>query len=308
MDYLLNSSMEVLSDTYRPKDTDVIISLVSTEEWQQRYASLPYYHILARNMINHNIRYCKAEMFKDCILGTLLIPDKESISETVLSISFYMNKNLLVLVDDSRHIQSILTLLKDGELLNCKTIAEFLCQLIGTLTLEDSLFLQELEQKMGNLEEAILNRTMADSSAQLVHIRKRLLILHSYYQQLVDFCEDLEENSNHFFQAEECQIFSLYASRIQRLYDHSQMLREYALQIREMEQSQIDARQNRTMRILTVVTTIFFPLSLITGWYGMNFTHMPELDAPNAYGILIIICSLIVLIEIWIFHKNDWFS
>lgn len=84
--------------------------------------------------------------------------------------------------------------------------------------------------------------------------------------------------------------------------------REYALQIREMEQSQIDARQNRTMRILTVVTTIFFPLSLITGWYGMNFSHMPELSAPHAYGILIVICAVIVLIEIWFFHKNNWFS
>lgn len=92
MDYLLNSSMEMLDEYYQPKDTDVVISLVSTEECEQRYHSLPYYHILARNMQNHNIRYCKAEMFKDCILGTLLIPDKRSIEETVLSISFYMNK------------------------------------------------------------------------------------------------------------------------------------------------------------------------------------------------------------------------
>ena len=99
-----------------------------------------------------------------------------------------MNKNLLVLVDDSKHIQAILTILEEGELLNCKTIAEFLCQLIGTLTLEDALFLQELEQHMSDLEEKIIKHTISDSSAQLMHIRKRLLILHSYYQQLSDFC------------------------------------------------------------------------------------------------------------------------
>ena len=50
MDYLLNSSMEMLDEYYQPKDTDVVISLVSTEECEQRYHSLPYYHILARNM------------------------------------------------------------------------------------------------------------------------------------------------------------------------------------------------------------------------------------------------------------------
>ena len=92
-----------------------------------------------------------------------------------------------------------------------------------------------------------------------------------------------------------------------RLYDHTQMLREYALQIREMQQAQIDLRQNDTMRILTVVSTIFFPLSLIAGWYGMNFTHMPELFAPYAYFILIGVCILIVAVEIWYFKKKGWF-
>lgn len=55
--------------------------------------------------------------------------------------------------------------------------------------------------------------------------------------------------------------FSRLGNRVDRLYDHTQMLREYALQIREMQQAQIDLRQNDTMRILTVVSTIFFPLS-----------------------------------------------
>ena len=50
MDYLLNSSMEVLDEDYQPKDTDIVVSLVTTEECEERYRSLPYYHVLARNM------------------------------------------------------------------------------------------------------------------------------------------------------------------------------------------------------------------------------------------------------------------
>ena len=159
---------------------------------------------------------------------------------------------------------------------------------------------------MSDLEEKIIKHTISDSSAQIMHIRKRLLILQSYYQLLSDICEDLEENSNHFFQAEECQIFSLYASRIERLYDHSQMLREYALQIREMEQSQIDARQNRTLRILTVVTTIFFPLSLITGWYGMNFSYMPELSWKYGYPMAAGISALVLVLLLWLFRRKGF--
>ena len=48
------------------------------------------------------------------------------------------------------------------------------------------------------------------------------------------------------------------------------MLKEYSMQLREMHQAQVDMRQNEIMKFLTIVTTIFMPLSLIAGWYGMN--------------------------------------
>ena len=53
---------------------------------------------------------------------------------------------------------------------------------------------------------------------------------------------------------------------------------EYAMQVRDAYQSQIDAKQNNTMQYLSVISTIFFPLTLITGWYGMNFKDMPGLE------------------------------
>ena len=45
---------------------------------------------------------------------------------------------------------------------------------------------------------------------------------------------------------------------------------------------QIDVRQNEIMKMLGVVTTVFMPLTLVAGWYGMNFVNMPELASPMA--------------------------
>mgnify|MGYP000379255882 FL=1 len=104
-----------------------------------------------------------------------------------------------------------------------------------------------------------------------------------------------------FFRRSFSSHFHRLSGRIDRLYDHTQILREYALQIREMHQTQVDIRQNETMQMLTVVSTVFFPLSLLTGWYGMNFKNMPELQNPYAYFILIGLCVLIVALEIWYF-------
>ena len=60
------------------------------------------------------------------------------------------------------------------------------------------------------------------------------------------------------------------------------------------------------MTILTVVTSIFMPLTLITGWYGMNFVHMPELKEPAAYPIVIAVCILIVIGCLVFFKRKKW--
>ena len=82
------------------------------------------------------------------------------------------------------------------------------------------------------------------------------------------------------------------------------MLREYLLQLRELYQSQVDLQQNRVMSILTVVTTIFLPLTLIAGWYGMNFPGMPEFEWKYSYPAVIVISILIIVLEILYFKKK----
>ena len=97
-----------------------------------------------------------------------------------------------------------------------------------------------------------------------------------------------------------------YALRTERLQNHVQLLRENVLQLRELYQSQQDARQNKIMCILTVVTTIFLPLTLLTGWYGMNFSNMPELQWKYGYAAVIIVALVTVIGEIIYFKKKKF--
>ena len=66
-------------------------------------------------------------------------------------------------------------------------------------------------------------------------------------------------------------------------------------------------RQNKVMQLLTVVTTIFMPLTLLTGWYGMNFDRMPELHWEFGYAVVIGISVILVIVEIWYFKKRAGF-
>ena len=83
-------------------------------------------------------------------------------------------------------------------------------------------------------------------------------------------------------------------------------LRDFSIQIRDLYQSQLDVKQNRTMALLTVITTIFMPLTLIAGWYGMNFKYMPELEYKWAYPAVIAVSIIIVIVSLLFFKKKKW--
>ena len=71
-------------------------------------------------------------------------------------------------------------------------------------------------------------------------------------------------------------------------------------------QEGIDIRQNNVMQWLTVVTTIAMPLTVITGWYGMNFPHMGLIDAAGGYLLVACVCIVIVVAEVVFFYRRGW--
>ena len=77
------------------------------------------------------------------------------------------------------------------------------------------------------------------------------------------------------------------------------------MQIRDVYQAHVDLMQNNTMKVLTVVATIFMPLTLIVGWYGMNFSNMPELEWEYGYPFVIGSSLLVTFVTIWWFKKKN---
>ena len=147
---------------------------------------------------------------------------------------------------------------------------------------------------------------MENFNPQLSQLRREAIGWFRYYSQLDDVACELEENDNGIFSDGELRLFHILEKRLGRLRDEAQLLREYCLQVRELFQAEIDIRQNRIMKILTIVTTICLPLSLLAGWYGMNFEGMPELTWRYGYPAVIAAGALIVAICLWIMKKKKF--
>lgn len=163
------------------------------------------------------------------------------------------------------------------------------------------------EQELYLVEEShflmeYLNK-MAEGTYEGYSFRQILLAL--FEELLQDEVLYLQKQEEHLAGLEEEKAqWQLFSNRAERLHDHVEMLREYLVQIRELYQSLIAVQQNQVMSILTVVTTIFLPLTLIAGWYGMNFPNMPEFGWKYAYPAVIIVSILVIILEIIYFKKK----
>ena len=151
-----------------------------------------------------------------------------------------------------------------------------------------------------------MNDTDFFPSARLNDIKGDIRDLRIHYEQLIDLGQELEENENSFFKQENLRYFRLFLNRMARLHDSSTSLREYTIQLGDQYKAHLDIRQNRIMTILTVVTTIFMPLTLIVGWYGMNFRYMPELEWRWGYPVIIVVSLLIAIGGLLFFKKKKW--
>jgi magnesium transporter len=91
-----------------------------------------------------------------------------------------------------------------------------------------------------------------------------------------------------------------------QVLDAVEALREMNAGLRDVYLSGLSVRMNKTMQVLTIIATIFIPLTFIVGVYGMNFEYMPELKWKFAYPVVWLIMIIIAIIMIFFFRKKRW--
>ena len=99
----------------------------------------------------------------------------------------------------------------------------------------------------------------------------------------------------------------MFTLQNERLQQYVELLKDDINQLNQTYQSKQQIQQNKIMGVLTIVTTIFLPLNLLVGWYGMNFSTMKELDWQYGYPLVIILSIIIVVCEIIYFKKKKLF-
>ena len=246
------------------------------------------------------------DVFPACLVGSFAVPDKQRMMDDPTCFAFYLDKTHLVFLDESDTCARLLDTIASQGTVHKPTAAHCLFEFMKLLTKGDLMFLADLEDRMEDVEETIIDRGVKASNRQMLLFRRQLLRIDTYYQQLVDMASELSNNENKLLSHGEAHLFRMFEQQAERLLKRSLTLKEYSLQLRELYQAQIDIQQNNTMKFFTVVTTLFAPLTLLTSWFGMNFANMPGIDLSWGYAAVIVASVGIVLAELAIFKHKHW--
>ena len=271
--------------------------LMDREEWKQKRGD----YLKGEEPLGGRgpSRCCKVEWAGDCLTGVLRVPEIEKAGAFRLGMGFCLLPDRLVFIGEEGDVKGWV----EGRLPALRQLQSpehLLRELLEGLMGEDLLRLSKLEEKLEELEGSMEKADPNTFLRALARYRRKLSRLGAYYTQLTAAGERFQEGG-------EEELWEKFIAHAQRLQDHVGLLREDLLQLRELFQALQDARQNRVMGLLTVVTTLFLPLTLLTGWYGMNFARMSELQWRYGYLALIVVAGALVALEVAFFIKKKFF-
>ncbi|MBL0387242.1 magnesium/cobalt transporter CorA [Tumebacillus sp. ITR2] len=168
--------------------------------------------------------------------------------------------------------------------------------------------LYQIEEHLDNIEENTRNQKIRQLMNQVFDIRADLLQL----RRTVVPMRDLLYRILHGEPIEELRKQKAYLTDV---YDHLLRLaelidsnREMTADLRDSYISLTSSRQNAVMVVMTVVTTIFMPLTLIVGIYGMNFDNMPELHTKYGYFVVLGVMAFLAVWMTYWFKRKGWFD
>jgi magnesium transporter len=166
--------------------------------------------------------------------------------------------------------------------------------------------LETLGERIEFLEEELVTRP-TPSTLQLLHrLKREMIFLRKSVWPLREVIGTLERGESSLIQAStNLYLRDIYDHTIQ-VIDNVETFRDMLSGMLDIYLSSISNRMNEIMKVLTIISTIFIPLTFIVGLYGMNFKHMPELESPWGYPAVLLLMLGVTIFMLFYFRRKKW--
>ncbi len=238
----------------------------------------------------------------------LYLQDEKLFSE---QISFFLGSDFVLTFQENEGdcLDSVRERIRKKGGMVCNMSADYLLySLIDAII--DAYFplLESYDTRLDDMEEVILKHPDSSSVALLFEVKRDLMTLRRTLWPVREMASALVNSASPLI----TQATRVYLRDCQdhavRLLDLAETCRELDSSLMDFYLSTISNRMNEIMKVLTIISTIFIPLTFIAGVYGMNFKHMPELETRNGYFAVLGFMTFLGLSMFALFIKKGWLS
>jgi magnesium transporter len=269
------------------------------------------FHPLAvEDCVSKNIHPPKIDDFEDylfIIVHGINYHTESDVVETT-ELALFLGKNYVVTIHDvpMRSVSSMLDRVrKDGRLMS-RGPDFFAHDLIDALVDNIMPTIEEMDEKNDQLEDEALHEPKRETLMSIMQLKRSILALTRVILPQREIVNRLSRGEYTLI-GERAQIY------YRNIYDHLVRIEMLTLGLRDMTESvlstylsSVSNRMNEVMKVLTIIATIFIPLTFIAGIYGMNFVNMPELQWRYGYFGILIVMAVIGISLVVYFRRRSW--
>ena len=185
--------------------------------------------------------------------------------------------------------------------------ADYLCyRLLDTIVDHYYVVLDDIAAQIEEIEDEMERSPTPDTQRHIHLLKHELLHIRKNIWPLRDAVREFEQSESHLVSDEVRHFLSDVRDHTFQVIDTLDTHREMVSGLQDLYLSVISNRMNEVMKVLTIIATIFIPLTFIAGIYGMNFQFMPELAWRPAYFIVLAVMIVVAGGMVYFFHRKKW--
>jgi len=266
-----------------------------------------FHHLTIEDCV-HKSKRCKINDYKDYHFLILVTSDSHANNAfSYNNIYAYISSNYIITIHygENRTVKKIMNDISKG--LNIVSNgSDFVLYHILDEAI-DQLFVvtDKVEEKINILEGESMNNPVQSTLNNIMKVKKSVIKLRRVVSPLREVLNTLLRHDDIITEKYRLYFSDIY-DHVLRIYDLIESDHEMVTSCLELYSSQLSNSMNKVMKVLTIITTVMMPLTIITGIYGMNFHNMPELTTKYGYFITIFIMFFISLCQVLIFKRKKW--
>lgn len=169
------------------------------------------------------------------------------------------------------------------------------------------LVLEKTGEKIELLEEEVLASSSKETIKKIHELKREIIAIKKLVWPMRDILSVMMKPENEFIEVSLIMYLRDAYDHIIEIMETIEAYRDFLAGLHDIYLSNISQRMNEIMKVLTLISTIFIPLTFLAGLYGMNFKYMPELEWHYGYYFLVFIMVILALAMIKYYKKKKWF-